>query len=102
MHLQEPSRWRSLLRFEIGDGCRIVSGLMKGKARGLLPLSIGPMLPDDPCDCLRGCSLKKTDAANPIAVMTTNRPMQKPAPSNAVRSMNIALACPISNWSWRA
>jgi hypothetical protein len=50
------------------------------------------MLPDGSSDRLGGCSLKKTDAANPTAAITAKSPMQSPALRSAVPSMNLTLA----------
>jgi hypothetical protein len=50
------------------------------------------MLPDGSCDCLDGCSLKKTDAANPTAAISAKSPMQSPALRSAVPIMNLTLA----------
>jgi hypothetical protein len=49
------------------------------------------MLPDGSSDRL-GCSLKKTDAANPTAAISAKSPMQSPALRSAVPTMNLTLA----------
>jgi len=50
------------------------------------------MLLDGARDSLRGCSLKKTDAANPTAAISAKSPMQSPALRSAVPTMNLTLA----------
>jgi hypothetical protein len=47
----------------------------------------------------RGSALYAAEIANPIATMIAKSPMQNPATRNAVPSINIALAWPISHWS---